>query len=45
MKEIVENGAYSSEQVARNKKYKCLQRLKELVAAKPALMKILKAYD
>lgn len=45
MKEIVENGAYSNEQVARNKKYKCLQKLKELVAAKPALMKILKTYD
>jgi RNA polymerase sigma factor (sigma-70 family) len=42
MKEIVELGEYSSEQIVRNKKYKCLQKLKELINAKPALMQILK---
>ena len=42
MKEIVKNSKYSSEQVARNKKYKCMQRLKELIAEKPQLMEILR---
>lgn len=43
MQEIVEEGDYSSEQIVRNKKYKCLKRLKELIREKPALMQILKA--
>lgn len=42
MKEIAKNGSYSSEQIVRNKKYKCLQKLKELIRAKPALIKVLK---
>ena len=42
MKEIAEKGLYSSEQIVRNKKYKCLQKLKELIGAKPALIKVLK---
>jgi len=42
MKEIAESGNFSSEQVVRNKKYKCLQKLKELIIAKPALIQVLK---
>lgn len=42
MKEIVASGGYSSEQIVRNKKYKCLQKLKELINAKPALVQVLK---
>jgi RNA polymerase sigma factor (sigma-70 family) len=42
MKELAESGGYSSEQVVRNKKYKCLQKLKELIHAKPALIAVLK---
>ncbi len=42
MKEIAKNGLYSSEQIVRNKKYKCLQKLKELIGAKPALINVLK---
>ncbi len=44
MKEIAAKGTYSSEQIVRNKKYKCLQRLKELVRMKPSLVPILKGY-
>lgn len=44
MKEIAENGSFSSEQIVRNKKYKCLQRLKELIRAKPMLVQMLKGY-
>lgn len=42
MKEIAKNGHYSSEQIVRNKKYKCLKRLKELMNQKPALIRVLK---
>jgi RNA polymerase sigma factor (sigma-70 family) len=45
MKEIVQQGDYSSEQIVRNKKYKCIQKLKKLILANPALMNKLKAYD
>jgi RNA polymerase sigma factor (sigma-70 family) len=45
MKKIVEEGNFSSEQIARNKKYKCLKRLKELLIEKPQLVKILRAYE
>ncbi|MBT8255453.1 MAG: sigma-70 family RNA polymerase sigma factor, partial [Bacteroidia bacterium] len=41
MKEIAKNGHYSSEQIVRNKKYKCLKRLKELINQKPALIRVL----
>ena len=43
MKEIAEDGEYSSEQIVRNKKYKCLKKLKELIAEKPHLIQILKS--
>ena len=42
MKELVEAGTYSSEQIARNKKYKCLKHLKELIKQQPLLAKRLK---
>ena len=45
MKEIVENGDFSSEQVVRNKKYKCIKKLRELVSAEPTLMKLLRGYE
>ncbi len=45
MKEIVSESEFSSEQIARNKKYKCMQKLKALLLEKPELVKILKAYD
>ena len=41
MKEIAASGGYSSEQIVRNKKYKCLQKLKSLINEKPALKKVL----
>jgi len=44
MKEIAKSENYSSEQIVRNKKYKCLQKLKELISANPALIKVLKGY-
>ena len=43
MKEIVAIQSFSSEQIARNKKYKCLKKLKELMEASPAVRKILKS--
>jgi len=42
MKEIAKSGNFSSEQVVRNKKYKCLQKLKEIISANPALIQVLK---
>ncbi len=44
MKEIAASGNFSSEQVVRNKKYKCLQRLKELIRMNPSLIPKLKGY-
>jgi len=44
IKEIAANEGYSSEQIVRNKKYKCLKKLKELIAAKPSLVAILKGH-
>ncbi|MDC8003372.1 sigma-70 family RNA polymerase sigma factor [Aureisphaera galaxeae] len=44
MKEIAASGNFSSEQIVRNKKYKCLQKLKELIRMKPSLIPILKGY-
>ena len=37
MKEIAERMTYENEQVVRNKKYKCLKRLKELLEQQPQL--------
>jgi RNA polymerase sigma factor (sigma-70 family) len=45
MQDIVAEGAYSNEQIVRNKKYKCLKKLRELISEKPALMQILKANE
>ncbi len=45
MKEIAESGNYSSEQIVRNKKYKCMKKLKELIAEQPKLIQILKSYE
>lgn len=45
MKEIAKEGNYSNDQIVRNKKYKCLQKLKDLISAKPALRNILQAYE
>lgn len=40
MKEIASEGNFSSEQIVRNKKYKCLEKLRELMVARPGLLKI-----
>ncbi len=45
MKEITAQGNFSSEQVVRNKKYKCLQKLKQLIVERPKLINVLKAYE
>lgn len=43
MKEILKATAYENEQVVRNKKYKCLRQLEQLLAAQPALREQLKS--
>jgi RNA polymerase sigma factor (sigma-70 family) len=43
MKDILLATAYDNEQVVRNKKYKCLKQLEELIAGKPELAKNLKS--
>src|SRR5688500_167514 len=42
MKEIVHSTDYENEQVVRNKKYKCLKKLEEKIAASPSLFAQLK---
>lgn len=42
MKEILETMHYENEQVVRNKKYKCLKQLEQMVNANPALKQTLK---
>lgn len=42
MKEIVEQTDYENEQVVRNKKYKCLKQLEEMISADPLLKQTLK---
>jgi len=42
MREIVNTMNYENEQVLRNKKYKCLKQLEQMLTADPALAKILK---
>lgn len=42
MKEIVEIAGYDSEQVVRNKKYKCLKQLEQMLTADPNMAKTLK---
>ncbi|WP_353779279.1 sigma-70 family RNA polymerase sigma factor [Winogradskyella sp. 3972H.M.0a.05] len=45
MKDIVEERDFTNEQVARNKKYKCMKKLKNLIIERPQLIKILKHND
>ncbi|MBL7745389.1 MAG: sigma-70 family RNA polymerase sigma factor [Chitinophagaceae bacterium] len=42
MKEILESLNYENEQVVRNKKYKCLKQLEQMIAANPGLKQTLK---
>lgn len=42
MKEILEVTDYENEQVVRNKKYKCLKQLEQMILEKPALKETLK---
>jgi hypothetical protein len=42
MKEILDTTDYESEQVVRNKKYKCLKQLEQMVNENPALKQTLK---
>lgn len=44
MKEILNELGYESEQVVRNKKYKCLKRLQEMVFVNPNLFQQLKTF-
>ena len=43
MKEILQSSAYENEQVVRNKKYKCLKQLEQLLTANPVIAKTLKS--
>ncbi|WP_296320179.1 sigma-70 family RNA polymerase sigma factor [Winogradskyella sp.] len=43
MKDLVADGVYSSEQIARNKKYKCMKKLKALLTESPELVEILRS--
>ena len=42
MKEVLENTEYENEQVVRNKKYKCLKQLEQMINANPVAMQTLK---
>jgi RNA polymerase sigma factor (sigma-70 family) len=42
MKEILDQTEYENEQVVRNKKYKCLKQLEQMINANPALRETLK---
>ena len=39
MKEILQNLDYENEQVVRNKKYKCLKQLEQMMSGQPVLAK------
>jgi len=43
MREILQNLKYENEQVVRNKKYKCLKQLEQMLVSQPALAKTLKS--
>lgn len=43
MREILKTLEYENEQVVRNKKYKCLKQLEQMMAAQPGLVKSLKS--
>jgi len=46
MKDVSERMHYENEQVVRNKKYKCIKQLKEILSTRPDLVSLLKsAYD
>jgi len=45
MKDIAAAGNFSSDQIVRNKKYKCLKKLKELISSRPALIQILRSNE
>lgn len=45
IKEIVQELGFSNEQVARNKKYKCLKGLRSLLKSDPQSIAILKSYE
>lgn len=42
MKEILANLEYENEQVVRNKKYKCLKQLEQMITSNPSLLQTLK---
>lgn len=42
MREILNNLSYENEQVVRNKKYKCLKQLEQIMTSRPNLLKTLK---
>ena len=42
MKDILTNLEYENEQVVRNKKYKCLKQLEQMIASNPSLTQTLK---
>lgn len=42
MREILNNLSYENEQVVRNKKYKCLKQLEQMMTSRPNLLKTLK---
>jgi DNA-directed RNA polymerase specialized sigma subunit len=43
MKEILQQSEYENEQVVRNKKYKCLKQLEQMLVSKPGLANNLKS--
>ena len=43
MKEILDSLEYENEQVVRNKKYKCLKQLEQMITSNPSLSKTLKS--
>lgn len=45
MKDIAAAGNFSSDQIVRNKKYKCIKKLRELISKRPALIKILRSNE
>ncbi len=44
MKEILKTLDYENEQVVRNKKYKCLKQLEQMMTANPVLLKTLNPF-
>lgn len=45
MKDLVEKFNYENEQIVRNKKYRCLKRLKEMLKEQPQLLQLLNKSD